>query len=680
MIEFAAALCLVVTVVLCGLWWRARGALNDAVQRRNAIAREREAAENLLGALPLRGYRWPEGADAPTPLVRPVPGSDDKPFADFLGELDAADAARLSAALDRLRRDGRPFAAAVSTPAGRAYQIEASTTAGGEMAIWITDASSLREAEHARAAASADAGASRARVDALPMPVWRRDCGVAHRRLQPGLRRSARPATRRGAGAIDANWSPTGCSPWPGPLLAGGSAASNRLHAVISGSRRLLDITEVPDGAGGTIGLAIDRTDVENAEAELSRHVNAHGQMLENIHAAVAIYGADKRLSFFNSAFATLWGLEEDWLVGEPSLDELLERLRERRRMPEYADFRAFKRQQLDMFTSLIEPQTELMHLPDGRTLSASVSPHPLGGLIFIYEDVTDRLALERSYNTLIAVQRETLDNLFEGIAVFGSDGRLKLHNPAYREIWDLSGDDVAGEPHFSEIVEKTRAFYDDGGDWPAARGRSSPASRRRRRLERPARPPRRLGAAAGDRAAARWQHALHLCRHHRHDPRRAGAARAQRGTGNRRPAEKRVHRQCFVRAAHAAERNHRVRRNPGKPVFRAADLAASSNTARAFSNSSHRLMGLINDILDLATIEAGYMVLESAEVDIREMLQSVMTLSRERTRTQSLSLTMNCPPDIGALEADERRLKQALFNLVSNADQIHPGRRLDPP
>ena len=163
--------------------------------------------------------------------------------------------------------------------------------------------------------------------------------------------------------------------------------------------------------------------------------------MLESIHAAVAIYGADKRLNFFNSAFARLWALEEDWLAGEPSLDELLERLRERRRVPEYADFRAFKRQQIGMFTSLIEPESELMHLPDGRTLSMSVSPHPLGGLIFVYEDVTDRLALERSYNTLIEVQRETLDNLFEAIAVFGSDGRLKLHNPAYRRIWGLSED-----------------------------------------------------------------------------------------------------------------------------------------------------------------------------------------------------------------------------------------------
>src|SRR5262249_93608 len=137
-----------------------------------------------------------------------------------------------------------------------------------------------------------------------------------------------------------------------------------------------------------------------------------------------------------------------------------------------FADFRAYKRTQLAMFTSLIEPHQELLHLPDDRTLSMSVSPHPLGGLIFVYEDVTDRLALERSYNTLIEVQRETLDSRFEIIAVFGSEGRLKLHNPAYSRIWDLSESDLAGEPHIGEIIEKTRAFYDNGGDWPAMKAR----------------------------------------------------------------------------------------------------------------------------------------------------------------------------------------------------------------
>ena len=97
-----------------------------------------------------------------------------------------------------------------------------------------------------------------------------------------------------------------------------------------------------------------------------------------------------------------------------------------------------------------------------------SISPHPFGGLTFIYENVSDRLALERSCNTLTQVRRATLDNLFEAVAVYGSDGRLKLHNPAYRKIWGLSHDDVAGEPHIGAIVDKMRALLDDGGDWAA--------------------------------------------------------------------------------------------------------------------------------------------------------------------------------------------------------------------
>src|SRR3954454_12718140 len=102
---------------------------------------------------------------------------------------------------------------------------------------------------------------------------------------------------------------------------------------------------EAASRAGATMGYALDRTEIETAESELARHINAHGQVLESIHAAVAIYGADRRLKFFNAAFVRLWPIEEGWLAGEPSLDELLERLRERRRLPEHADTRAFKRE-----------------------------------------------------------------------------------------------------------------------------------------------------------------------------------------------------------------------------------------------------------------------------------------------------------------------------------------------
>jgi signal transduction histidine kinase len=94
---------------------------------------------------------------------------------------------------------------------------------------------------------------------------------------------------------------------------------------------------------------------------------------------------------------------------------------------------------------------------------------------------------------------------------------------------------------------------------------------------------------------------------------------------------------------------------------------------SRGILDSSHRLLQLINDILDLATIEAGYMMLETEHIDIHSLMASVLALTRERARKQNLNLEFECAHDLGTLTADERRLKQALFNLISNAIKFTP-------
>jgi len=672
-IEFAAGICVIAAAVCTALWWRARAGWREAMAARAAAEQGRAAMAAVLGTLPLAGFCWRSDSGEIT-LGRPPGGGPGFSYASFLGGIENADAARISAAVEDLKRTGTGFSAAVSAPGGAAYEIDGCRASNGDSVMWLAEVSALRRAEAARGTAVAEAAGLRAMIDALPMPLWRRDrslrvidCNAAYAaaldlpreavlaqaaELAPESERDRTLALARAAVA--------------------GTAERERCHVVIAGSRRLLELSEAPDGSRGTIGFAIDLTDLESAEGELARHVNAHGQVLESIQAAVAIYGADKRLSFFNAAFVRLWGIEEEWLVGEPSLDELLERLRERRRVPEYADFRAFKRQQLDMFTSLIEPQTELIHRPDDRTLSVSVSPHPLGGLIFVYEDVTDRLVLERSYNTLIEVQRETLDNLFEGVAVFGSDGRLKLHNPAYRTIWGLTEADLAGEPHVGDIVEKIRGFYEDGGDGPALRDQ----------IIAEVTAQTHLSGALDRRDGSVLQRAI--------VPLPDGnvlltyldvtdTARVERALRERNEALETAGR---LKSEFIANVSYELR-TPLNAIIGFAEILANQyfgplsprqlDYSRGILDSSHRLLSLINDILDLATIEAGYMTLEIGRIEVNELLEAVVTLTRERARSQDLALTMSCPEGIDAIEADERRLKQALFNLASNAIKFTP-------
>ena len=84
----------------------------------------------------------------------------------------------------------------------------------------------------------------------------------------------------------------------------------------------------------------------------------------------------------------------------------------------------------------------------------------PDGGVTYLYDDATERLALESRYNALIDVQRETLDSLKEGVAVFGTDGRLKLFNSAFAAIWRLSREHAgAGPAHRRDHRASARAL-----------------------------------------------------------------------------------------------------------------------------------------------------------------------------------------------------------------------------
>src|SRR5208282_5696889 len=228
-----------------------------------------------------------------------------------------------------------------------------------------------------------------------------------------------------------------------------------------------LAFTHVPLASGQIVGTAIDVTDIASAEAKLQQHIDASSDTLDKLATAVAIFDREQKLSFHNRAFAQLWGLPESWLERRPTDSEILDRLRDARKLPEQRDYQAWKRQRLSLYEQPAEYlQEELWHVPGGKTLRVVPQPHPFGGLTFLYEDVTEKLSLESSYNTLIKVQSATLDTLTEAVAVFGPDARLKLHNAAFARIWELEPSDLVGEPHVQKIAEACIARFGEEGAW----------------------------------------------------------------------------------------------------------------------------------------------------------------------------------------------------------------------
>jgi signal transduction histidine kinase len=651
---------------------------------RDETARLSAAGARLLDRAPAGLVRWAEGeasfsarAVELLELARD-PGPVDVEEANRIlrGALPEAGQERLTTALQALHADGSGFEDGYRISRETSVILRGERLDGTDL-VWVLDAAKLVRLSGELDGKSTEAAILQALLDKIPLPAWWR----GEDQKLAGVNRAYVEATDRNRETILANQIElaAGYIDRGGRALAErasktGMAQSESHHVVIGSNRRLLEFTEVPlDGPVRRVGgFATDATALEALQDQLADHIAAHAEVLEGLGTAIAIFGADKRLKFFNTAYAELTQIDNAKLEGEPSLGEILEWLREKRRLPEYVDFPAFKADQDRWFTSLIEPVQELLHLPDESTLRFVASPHPRGGLVFALEDVTDRLALESSYNTLIEVQRETLNNLYEGVVVFGGDGRLRLFNPEVGRIWGVPEEKLAGGPHISELVEAARGYFPNDADWP--------------RLKQ------RFVLMVTERAA-------HSGRLHRADdtvikyavvPQPDGntlmsfvdisdSARVERALRDRNIALENADR---IKSEFIGNVSYELR-TPLNAIVGFTEILDNryfgdlterqSEYVECILQASTHLMALIDDILDLATIEAGYMSLDLQDVEIASLMGALAEVAAERADQAGLKIEIECPTDIGAMLADTVRLRQALFNLVSNAIQFTP-------
>ena len=574
------------------------------------------------------------------------------------------DRPRFVAAFGALREQALAFDLLLARAAdGNPLRITGRRSPAGDDVLWVAEAD-----------ATAVPDGFAALLDGLPMPIWLRGrdlalawCNTAYARA---LDRDRAAVLREG---LEIGQTPTG---------EGGIALARRAqalkspqeeshHLVTAGRRLLFDFAEVPLADGRMAGYARDVTAIEATQAELGRQVASQDELLENLGAAVAIYGPDTRLRFFNSAFARMFDLDEPMLKGEPTMDEVYDVARERRRIEDLPDFPTFKREQIRRLMAVVEPIEDLLHQPSGTTIRRVAVPHPFGGVLLIHEDVTDRLALERSYNTLIEVQRDTLDNLGEGIAVFGGDGRLRLSNPAFGRLWELTPQQLVGSPRLAAVAEGFHPLLQTA-DWQALHQQMIAGLEDRR--------PRagrftRTDARVVDFVALPLPDGGALFRF----ADISDSVRVQRALIERNEALETADR---LKTEFLANISYELR-TPLTTIIGFAEILdkrffgplneRQGEYAGGIVSASGTLLTLIDDILDLANIEAGYLQLDPAAVDVALLFRDLATLTVERARSGGVSLTFEGAGEGGTLIADQRRLKQALFNLISNAIKFTP-------
>ncbi len=601
---------------------------------------------------------------------------------DVQAVLTTSDSAALEGLFLKMEQENKPFAMKVHTEIGkRPLRLRAASGAaldGGDRfhILWMEDITeeeaAHRAQQRAREAAEKTLTLMRGGLETLSCPVWIRDAESALFWVNKAYAAMMGTVPADAAASqLEIILSPKTKTRTPKDMardaLAEGKAQMARAHVVVGGKRRWMELHEMPlAGTHQTVGFAIDVTPEEEIQGVLDRHQAAHKTLLENLRSAIAIFSAAQELEFFNSAYAALWGLEEGWLNTHPKLGDILEKLRENRRLPEQADFRKYKQGWLDMFTRLIDPHEDMMYLPDGSALRQLAIPHPMGGLMMIYEDVTSRLELESSYNTLIAVQRETLDNLAEGVVVYGGDGRIKLWNPSFAAIWDLNPEELSGGPHINKIVERmAELFVPD--DQPEMK--KSLITQGLGREEREGRMTRTDGVLLRYATQPLPDGGVMISYYDITDSSRVENALREKNSALE-TAEQ-------LKTDFLANVSYQFR-TPLNAIMGFSEILENEyfgdlnerqkEYATGIHSSGERLITLIDDILDLSTIEAGYLELKKESIDLEGLLRGLYDLTAEWARKKKLDIKLSCPQNIGQIIVDERRIKQAVLNLIRNA------------
>jgi signal transduction histidine kinase len=519
------------------------------------------------------------------------------------------------------------------------------------------------QGEHQRLAR--EVRASRALLDSLPIPVWLRGkdgritwVNTAYVRAVEA--RSRAEVQERQIELLEQRQRRTADR-----VLARGESYRGRIPLIVGGERKPYDVTMLPFEEA-TAAAAVDVLAIEKSQGEIDRQGVPYDRTLDRVATAVAIFNPQQQLVFFNEAYRKLWKLDEEWLKSKPTDGAVLDRLRELGRLPQVLNYAEWKAKVLSCYH---EPNAQEDHwlLPDGRTLQVVAEKRSDGGVTYLFVDETERLALERDYSSLIDTQRETLDSLKEGVAVFGTDGRLKLFNSAFTEIWSLPRRALVEDPHIDEFISLTGAQDDDPQMWARISRAVTSFSEEREPFEgqmtrgdntiidyavMPLPDGATLITFADVTDSKRYERAL--------EERNEALVAADR-----------------MKNAFISHVSYELR-TPLTNIIGFSDLLANPHIGALnekqheylddISASSKTLLAIIDDILTLATMDAGAMELKLGPVDVPALIEAAILGVREAAQRARLSLHIAVAVDATHFIADETRVRQILFNLLSNA------------
>ena len=632
--------------------------------------------ENLIAGTRELTVLW-QSHDAPRILGQAAsvlpPGRQPQSVLNFHTWLGAAETNRLTTLVEELRMHGHAFATSLDTLDGRLVRANG-WVMGGAVALRLRPAYSQPD-EGAALTAETQGGdweSARAILALLSKPAFLRDdqdrlvyanpAYLALAKLLGKTSNANHPAELLDAKRLAAH------------LKAGREQSAPVTLALDFAAQGRFELVEFPV-PGGRAGYLRPADDKAHAAAPAESGFAHIGGIIDALGTPLAIFNAKRELVQFNAAYANLWNLDRKFLT--PGLDEraILDKLRTEGMLPNQVDYHTWRAKHLESYGRKEPFEADPWHLPDGRTIKVISAPAgPTGGVIYVFEDLTERLELESTNKAFTNVLRETIMALNEAVAVFGTNGRLTLSNPQLSKLWKLPMNALGTNPHIDQLAEASgNAIPEDGASiWRDLK--RTIVDLNPTRTDRITRSDGRLIDYAITRLPDGQTMMTFL------DVTESASYSKVLKERN----------DALVAADHLkdafVENVSYELRSPLTNIIGFADflVEAEGESLNARQReyldyiraSSVTLAVLIDNILDLASVDAGIAELNPAPLDVAALVDKAragLTASLHDLAGEPPNLVIDIEPNLPQFIADGTRMVQVLYNLLSNAARFSP-------
>lgn len=422
---------------------------------------------------------------------------------------------------------------------------------------------------------------------------------------------------------------------------------------------------------GGYMGFATAAVKSSTSTNVLSD--NAFLQLspaLQNINLAIALFDSEGYLQWFNHRLCQMWQLNPEHLREKPNFQNFYYMLEEQQTF-RLLDPKKWLMKQLGYFQEFHGIEQERLEMGD-IVVQQRVVRAKQGHLAWIFEDVSDSYALQRQLRTSSDVRHRALSSLTDALMLVSSSGIIEYVNKALIDLWEIPKEFFDDRPRFAVFLQEifplmaihdTQLPEDEEGWRNLLMDRQGSAGEI-------ALPHRNLWLSFETRALP--DGSQFICWQNKTAVKALDQEKELRSRALQSALERMV---AFIQDVSVEVRQ------PTGNIQGLSELLASQKFgplndrqheyAANIVSESQKLTAVVQDILDVASIDAGHLQLNIQPVNILALIHSALQLIDNRLKRKEQSINADFPSQFQPLHADELRLRQILYSLLAFASDF---------